>query len=94
MGRKRNSVEPDDRLNINRSDVPFPVLYGGVHIEMFGNRKMSLEGKYSIMEYTTEMLKVKLSKQTLTVMGAELSLCNVEKEAFLLTGKVSVIEFG
>lgn len=91
-GRKRSSGM-DDKIDLSRSDVPYSVLYGGTHIEMFGNTKMTFEGKYTILEYSAEMLKIKLNKHTLNILGTGLTLSNVESGAFLLTGSVSNIEF-
>ena len=93
MARKKQSSNMDAKIDLNKSDVPYSVLYGTTHIEMFGNRKISFEGKYTILEYSSELLKLKLNKQTLNISGTDLALSNVESGAFLLTGRVLSIEF-
>ncbi len=89
--KKRISI--DEKIDLSRADVPYSVLYGGTHIEMFGNSKVTFEGKYTILEYSAEMLKIKLNKYTLNICGTGLTLSNVESSAFLLTGNVTSIEF-
>ncbi|MEE0929080.1 MAG: YabP/YqfC family sporulation protein [Acutalibacteraceae bacterium] len=93
MNKKSNGNLPQDALSINKLDVPFPLIYGGSHIELFGNTKLSFEGKYRIIEYTTENLKLKISKQELNICGANLSLSNLQNGSFLLTGSILSIEF-
>lgn len=93
MSGKKRASSMNEKIDLSRSDVPYSVLYGGTHIEMFGNSKMTFEGKYTILEYSSEMLKIKLNKHTLNISGTELTLSNVESGAFLLTGNVSRIEF-
>jgi sporulation protein YqfC len=82
-----------DTVNLNKLDVPFPLLYGGAHIEMFGNRKLSFEGKYTILEYTEEIFKIKVQKKTICIYGTALNLSNVNDGSFLLTGRIINIEF-
>lgn len=79
--------------NFNKSDVPYSLLSRKPYIELFGNSKMSIEGQYSIQEYTEEFIKLKLGKSTLLVYGRFLGLHNVNLEGFAITGKISQIEF-
>lgn len=87
-----NFYQSDAKVNLEKSDIPFSI-FSSPHIEMFGNNKIQFEGKYSIMEYTTNFLKIKLSKYTLDIIGSELALNNVETGGFLLTGNVAEIKF-
>ena len=94
MGEKRKRISFDEQISINKSDIPFASLSGVPHIEFFGNTRMSFEGKYSITEYSENMLKVRLGKQKmLTVTGSSIMLSNVESGAFMLTGRFSSVEF-
>lgn len=79
--------------SLNKSDVPYNMLSKNSYIELFGNSKMSIEGRYSIQEYTEEFIKLKLGKSTLLVYGRSLGLHNVNSEGFAITGKISQIEF-
>ena len=79
--------------SLNKSDVPYNLLSKRPYIELFGNSKMSIEGRYSIQEYTEEFIKLKLGKSTLLVYGRSLGLHNVTFEGFAITGKISQIEF-
>ncbi len=92
MGNKR-TIKCDEELNLNRADLPIASLFGSPHIELFGNHKMSLEGKYSILEYSEEDMKIKLSKQIVSVFGSGIMLSSLECGSFTITGKFSRIEF-
>lgn len=94
MGDIRKRINFDEQINISKSDLPFASLTNGPHIELFGNARMSFEGKYTITEYSEEMLRIKFGRQkTMTVLGASIMLSNVENGVFLLTGRFSSIEF-
>ncbi len=83
----------DDNININNKDVPYPLLYGGSRIEIFGNKKIHFDGSYKIIEYTSEILKIKKGKTNITFTGNSLLIGNVEKNSFLLTGEILNISF-
>ena len=77
----------------NRSDIPYSIMFSGSHIEFFGNTRMIVEGKYLILEYSSQVVKVKLSKKILMISGDSLLLGNVDVESFVLTGNILSINF-
>ena len=93
MAHKKKNGPLDEKIDINRSDVLYSMLYGGSHIEMFGNNKMIFEGRYKILEYTEDILKIRLNKNNVNIIGTELSISNVENGSFMLTGIISDISF-
>lgn len=80
-------------VNINNSDMPYSVLLNGSRIEIIGNGKMFIEGKYKIIEYTSELVKLKLSKKNLVILGEKLQIGSVEREGFIIMGKILNIQF-
>lgn len=86
-------IRLEDSIDVNNKDVPFQLIGGGSHIEVFGNRRIEFEGKYKILEYSEETFKIKRSKGTLTILGTNLSMCNVQKTFFSITGDIKNIAF-
>lgn len=78
---------------LNNSDIPYSVMFNGSRIEILGNSKMFVEGKYSIKEYNSESIKLKLSKMNLLIFGEKLMLGSVEQDGFLITGNILNIQF-
>lgn len=85
--------QEQNTFNINNSDMPYPVLINGSRIELIGNTKMFIEGKYMIIEYSSELVKFKLAKKNLLIIGQKLLLNNVESEGFIVTGNIVSIQF-
>lgn len=90
LNNERNS---DGYIDVHNQDVPFQMFSGGAHIEIFGNNRIEFEGKYKILEYNSEQLKIKRSKGCLTVIGNNISISNLQKYAFCLTGDIDSIVF-
>lgn len=86
-------IRLEDSIDVNNKDVPFQLIGGGSHIEVFGNRRIEFEGKYKILEYSEETFKIKRSKGILTILGTNLSMCNVQKTFFSITGDIKNIAF-
>lgn len=93
MSEKDSLVRLDSNIDLNNKDVPYQMLYGGFHIEIFSNRRVSFEGTYKIEEYTTELLKIKKGRKYIVIQGTNISISNVQKESFLLTGNISGLVF-
>lgn len=90
MNNEKNS---EGYIDVNNQDVPFQMFSGGAHIEIFGNNRIEFEGKYKILEYNCEQLKIKRTKGCLTVLGKNISISNLQKFAFCLTGDIDSIVF-
>ena len=93
MGAKKRKELFEDEINLNNAELPFASLSNNAHIELFGNTRMLIEGKYLITEYSEELIKIKLLKQSLLVFGSAIMLCSVEKSSLMISGKFSRFEF-
>lgn len=90
-----NNVEfkLENNLSVGKQDVPYQMLGNTMHIEMFGNKKICFEGKYNILEYTSELVKIKCQKNLLIFSGINLNISNIQKTSFLLSGKINSLVF-
>lgn len=88
-----SGIKLDENINLNQNDVPYPLLYGGSRIEIFGNKKIHFDGSYKIIEYSSSILKIKKGKFNVAFTGNMLKIGNVEKNSFLLTGEILNISF-
>ena len=93
MANKERGIKLQNGIDINANDVPYQMLYGGAHIEIFGNKRISFDGAYKIVEYTTELLKLKKGKGYILIEGMNLAISNVQRESFILTGNIKGIMF-
>lgn len=83
----------DNLTNNPSTDIPFSAMGNNLHIEMFGNKRISLDGSFTIVEYTEENIKLKFKKCYLEIFGANLIINNVSDENLLITGKIISLEF-
>lgn len=93
MNKESKRISIDNNVDLRQADVPFATLSGGAHIEIFGNSRLVLEGKYLITEFTENLIKIKSGKRYITITGQRISLSNLSGDGFLLSGKFSKIEF-
>ena len=83
----------DDLTTGTSSDIPFSAMGNNLHIEMFGNTRLSIDGGFTILEYTEENIKLKFKKRLLEIFGSNLIINNVSDENLLITGKIVSLEF-
>jgi sporulation protein YqfC len=62
-------------------------------IEIFGRKKIVIEGCFGIRDYSEEVVSINMSKYTLVIMGDNLSLQNMQQKNITITGKILSIEF-
>lgn len=83
----------DDKISNSSNDIPFTAIGNNFHLEMFGNKRLSLDGGFMIVEYTEENIKLKFKKGFLEIFGANLVINNVSVDDLLITGKIISLEF-
>ncbi len=83
----------DENLELNKCDVPFQMLYDSSHIEIFGRSRISFEGNYKIVEYTNEIIRIKNRKGNIVFNGEGLTIGNIQKNSFYISGKFTGISF-
>lgn len=83
----------DDLTSNSAGDIPFSAMGNNLHIEMFGNKRLSLDGGFTIVEYTEENIKLRFKKGFIEIFGVNLIINNVSDESLLITGKIISLEF-
>lgn len=86
--------ENDDiKREIYTSQIPFTSLTNQVHLEMFYNRKLVIDGTFSVMEYTTDFVTLKIRKGVLYIYGINLQITSVSDESITVIGRIKSVEF-
>ncbi len=83
----------DDLTSSLASDIPFSAMGNNLHIEMFGNKRLNLDGGFTIVEYTEENVKLRFKKGFFEIFGVGLIINNITDENLLITGKIISLEF-
>lgn len=75
-------------------EIPPDIVLDLPRLTMLGNKQLLVENHKGIIEYTPELVRIKLSEGELTVAGSGLSLGNLQAEHILVEGVIKVIEYG
>ena len=62
-------------------------------IEIFGRKKLVVEGCYGIKEYSTEALEINLPKGTVIILGNDLELDTMTGKEISISGQILSLEF-
>lgn len=68
-------------------------LFSGIHLEVFSNRRINLDGVLSICDYNEAYIKLKIKEGYLTVTGKELEVLLFEGLQLTMLGYISSLEF-
>ncbi len=63
------------------------------HIEMDGNRSFLLNGKFTIIEYTDQLIKIKAEGRYINILGDELSITFATDTNIFVIGNIVSLEF-
>ena len=74
-------------------DIPDDIIMNTVRVTMVGRGELLIENHSGIIEYTSELLRVKVSDGELSVSGTGLSLAVIEKEQVRVAGTVSAVRY-
>lgn len=74
-------------------DIPDDIIMDTVRVTMVGRGELLVENHSGIIEYTGELLRVKVSDGELCVSGTGLSLAVIEKEQVRVAGTVSAVRY-
>lgn len=68
-------------------------MISGAHIEIFGNRKISIDGCMGVYEYRDTYLKLKLPKGVIILCGSGFDIIYFENRLITIKGNISSVEF-
>lgn len=66
---------------------------GGPHIEIYSNKKITLEDCQGIVDYQDNYIKLKLKKGFLTLNGYDFLILSFDDEIIDIKGNITAIEF-
>lgn len=85
---KRNIVD-----DIYSSEIPYFAITNQIHIEMFSNKHIVIDGNFSVLEYSDEIILLKLKKGTMELSGSKLSISTVMEDKIVILGNIFNISF-
>jgi sporulation protein YqfC len=60
-------------------------------LELCGNSRVLIENHYGVMEYGTELIRVRVKNGDFTVVGRGLRLCRMCEEKLLIRGNIQEV---
>lgn len=89
LRRKKGNLQSLARL----LDIPQDIVLDLPRVTMLGNKQILIENHKGIIEYTPNLVRVKLSQGELTVHGVNLTLGNLQSEQILIEGTVKEVKY-
>lgn len=82
-----------NRNSSKNSDIYNLTLGKSSHIEMEGNKSFSLNGKFTIVEYSDQEIKIKVPGLYLNILGDNLVITFATETNIYIIGKIISVEF-
>ena len=95
---KRLKIESKAKKNkwklLDLSDAGLDTeMLGSAHIEIFGDKRISIDGCLGVYEYRDTYLKLRLSKGSVILCGSGFNIVYFENRLISIKGKITAIEF-
>ena len=92
---KIEGVVKKERWNILRSgeEIIDTNLIKGAHTEIFGDKKISIDGCFGVSEYRDTYLKLRLNKGYIIICGSGFDIIGFENQLITVKGKITSLEF-
>lgn len=87
--RKRSATDVIKAINTLDSSNK----YSDVHIEFLGNKEVSIDGLYGVLEYSGERIRLSAGKKELIFCGDEMSIDVFDLGQAIIKGKILSMEF-
>lgn len=71
--------------------IPDQTLPGEPIIEIYGDRRVLVEGKSAVVQYGTGCIKLKYSCGTITVSGCGLCMSELSTQQIIITGRIDCV---
>ena len=88
-----DSTKKDIVAELMESELPFFAVTDQIHTEMFSNRKIVIDGAFSVLEYSEELICLRLKRRTLQIMGQGLIINSVSEGRIVIIGNIISFEF-
>lgn len=80
-----------NKINIRNLAVPMQMPS---HMEINGNQEVIVEGCSGVLEYDTDVVRIKTAKMTVRFTGRGLVIKCLTADSLVVTGYLTGIEFG
>lgn len=88
-----DSRKKDIISDLYSAELPYLAVGNQIHIEMFSNKRLVIDGSFSVLEYASELICLKLKKGVLNIMGRELCINSVTEDHIFIIGEIIDLEF-
>lgn len=92
MGKKEKINEVKENIS-EILELPKDIMLDLPKITLLGSLELSIENHKGIIEYTNEKIRVKSKEGIIKILGKDLLIKTIIKEAIIISGKISSIEF-
>ena len=75
------------------SEIPFISVMNELHIEIFSDKKILIEGAGFLEEYQNTLICLRFKKGNLIINGDSLSISSVNGDGIIISGKINSINF-
>lgn len=85
-----------DRFKSNLSEqleLPKDIVMDLPKITCIGNTEINIENFKNVIEYTTEVLRLKTKDCTLKIEGVDMKIQSITEEEIMITGTISSVDF-
>ena len=74
-------------------ELPDDIVLDLPRMTMLGNKQLLVENHKGIIEYSTVLVRIKLSQGTLVIHGEQLSLGSLQQEQILVEGIIKLVQY-
>lgn len=74
-------------------EIPDDIVLDLPRITLLGNMQMLIENHKGIIEYTAELVRVRLNHKEIVISGVGLSLGNLQAEELIVEGEITGLSF-
>ncbi|MBO5211492.1 MAG: YabP/YqfC family sporulation protein [Clostridia bacterium] len=96
MAKKLNIEKGKKRVKWNlmpKTDFIDGDMLSSCHIEIFGSKKIEIDGCAGVYEYTNDYLKLRLKTGALLICGSDFDIITFENKSITVKGNIKSIEF-
>lgn len=72
--------------------LPFDILNSGFRLINFCNKSFYVEGFKTLIEFSSEVVSLKLTKGSVKIVGNNLKIKNLNKDTILIVGDILTVE--
>lgn len=90
---KRNTESEKQTLRSKLKTLSMSLRGHDSHIEVNSGREILIEGCRGILDYSDTRIQVSVGRQSVTVIGTDLTVRNMFTQVIVIVGRISCIEY-